>query len=81
MGVETYRAMHHVWRCSCKPWRSHRIHSCLFQKIGPSSLEAREHVGAAAVSGGEMLGAERGRRTGCVLEAEQKWVWESEEKR
>ena len=35
----------------------------------------------AAVSGGEMLGAERGRRTGCVLEAEQKWVWESEEKR
>lgn len=46
-----------------------------------TSLEAREHVGAAAVSGGEMLGAERGRRTGCVLEAEQKWVWESEEKR
>lgn len=46
-----------------------------------TSLEARERVGAAAVSGGETLGAERGSRTWCVLEAEQKWVWESEEKR
>ena len=45
------------------------------------SLEAGEHVDAAAVEGGEMLGAERGRRTRRVPEAEQTWVWENEEKR
>lgn len=42
------------------------------------SLEAREHVDAAAVKRGEVLGAERGRKTRCVLET---WVWENEEKR
>ena len=40
MSVETDRAMHHVWFCSCEPWRSHRIHSCLFQEIGPRSLQS-----------------------------------------
>lgn len=45
------------------------------------SLEAGEHVDAAAVRGEETLGAERGRRTWCVPEAEQTWVWENEKMR